>query len=337
MSFSYLRAFRYTTGVLAGYQTEPAGTFDSRGTQAPYFLPPNRAKIQGTLLLTHGMAARGVTDPRILTVGSSLAREGYAVVIPHYPEIRDLVVDPVSIDQIESDIQMIAGNEMWGSPKKIGVISASFSASLSTVAACRESCRELIAGVFCIGPFGDVHKLLEFMFSAAKCDPYGFYIVMKNFLFPEGHPLRLAFDHAARDNGLQREPPHLPGYLASLSADLQNEFERAKTDSEYRLERWRELSVQPRATGMMKEVNAIDYLEGLGAPLLLLHGRQDDVIPANESVRLYRRCKELGKETDMVITDLISHGTPQIGLSVPLQIHRIVGLVARFFRYTEKA
>lgn len=337
MSFSYLRAFRYTVDVLRGYQVQPSDWFESRGEPAPIFLPPAGKKPRATILLTHGMAALGNQDPRIFVVSSSLAKAGYRVLVPHFPEIKDLVVDPISIDHITSDIVNIAKDSDTNPSGKIGIISASFSASLSTVAACRKDANDYISAIFCIGPFGNVHRVLEFMFSDSKSDPYGFFIVMKNFLFSEEHPLRLAFDHAAKDNGLKRIPPLLGDYLNSLDIALQEEFQRALKDSHYRQERWKELSVQPRATGMMKEVNAIDYLENLKAPLLLLHGKGDDVIPAIESTRLYNRCLELGKKSHIVITELISHGTPQIGLHLPVQIHKTVSIVAQFFRYIENA
>jgi acetyl esterase/lipase len=69
---------------------------------------------------------------------------------------------------------------------------------------------------------------------------------------------------------------------------------------------------------------------GLQAPVFLLHGEDDRVVPSSESRVLAERLRRAGVDVDLVITPLLSHGNTAIGPRALLHAPTLVRGLARF-------
>ncbi len=54
-------------------------------------------------------------------------------------------------------------------------------------------------------------------------------------------------------------------------------------------------------------------------PILLIHGANDDVVPADESVKSYEKLKTLGFETELHILPNLGHGIDAKGLTLAME------------------
>ncbi|MBP6740080.1 MAG: hypothetical protein KA146_08810, partial [Leptospiraceae bacterium] len=55
-------------------------------------------------------------------------------------------------------------------------------------------------------------------------------------------------------------------------------------------------------------ISPIFYIHKMKSPVCLVHGKNDNVIPENESLTLASRMKEAGLDFYLEITGLLSHG-----------------------------
>ena len=69
---------------------------------------------------------------------------------------------------------------------------------------------------------------------------------------------------------------------------------------------------------------------GLQAPVFLLHGEDDRVVPSSESRVLAERLRRAGVDVDLVLTPLLSHGNTAIGPSALVHAPTLVRGLARF-------
>ena len=295
---------------------------------------PEDGNIRGTLLAVHGMTAKGNTDPRIHVLASAFAANGYEVILPHYPEIQKLTIDSGCIHQMEDDLLSLSRMEGRG---PVGVFSASFSGSLAMVAASGRA-RDAVRCMALVGPFGHVLSVVEHLFDAEDRDPYGFYVVLKNFLPGKGkrsEMLRRFFEEAALDDGLQRNPRHLPAVLADASPALREEFYRIQNDDEYRREIKERIMHHPSVLAIAERIDVIEHCGGIKAPVTLIHGDRDNVIPPAESRLLFDKLRDR-LPCKLCITPLISHGTVQYGIDVPLRVHQVTSSIAFFLRSLDR-
>jgi dipeptidyl aminopeptidase/acylaminoacyl peptidase len=86
-------------------------------------------------------------------------------------------------------------------------------------------------------------------------------------------------------------------------------FNRLRNDAGARVELWQQIVKNSAAMKkLVSEMDAYDKIHLMKAPLTLIHGSGDNVIPPSESLNLHYRMRELGKKSRLVVTPLISHG-----------------------------
>jgi len=69
---------------------------------------------------------------------------------------------------------------------------------------------------------------------------------------------------------------------------------------------------------------------GLQAPVFLLHGEDDRVVPSSEYRVLAEHLRRAGVDVDLVLTPLLSHGDTAIGPRALLHAPTLVRGLARF-------
>lgn len=264
---------------------------------------------RGTIIVVHGMALRGIEDPRMEVLGQSLASLGFTVYAPHFSEIANLVISTESWRKVSQVVQFVS--EKVGG--RVALFSASFSAGIVLVAACGEE-KNRISAVCTVGTLGSVDTTLDFLMGQQGIDDYGTMVVLWNFLkVPE--PVRDAFRTAAEDNGLQREVPQLPDKLARLKkADLEL-FNKLRHDRDFRLSEWRKFTATKQFQDLRANVSPSLHMKPVPFKVVLIHGEEDNVIPPSESTSLHREFVARGVSARLGITPLISHGHGSIGLA----------------------
>ncbi|MFH0976346.1 MAG: prolyl oligopeptidase family serine peptidase [Spirochaetota bacterium] len=277
-------------------------------------------KLSGkTILAIHGMSPLGADDPRFISACKSLSGCGYIVVAPHIESIRNLQIDPSAIDQIISIINTITDNKYICPEGRLSVFAASFAGGLALIASCNENIAQKISSICLIGSFSSMEKSIYYLLSNQDSDDYGRLIILKNFLkysINVSDEIYKALDIAISDNFLCREFPDLPGFLNTMPLKDYDIFIRLMNDPYFRQYHWDRIKKNRDFEQILDKVNSETTFNKISASILIMHGVNDKVIPALESIRLYNELRRTQVRTKLILSPLLSHSEMKINVNV---------------------
>jgi dienelactone hydrolase len=303
---------------------------------------PGPGNITRTVVLSAGVNPRGLDEPRLAAFARSIAARGIAVVTPELPDLVDFRVTPRLTDEIEDTAHWVAGQARLAPDGHVGLVGISFSGGLSIVAAGRQQLRQDVAYVVSLGGHGDLPRTLQFLGTGRLPDgtphpahDYGGVVVL--------HNVAGALVPPAQVDGLRE------GTRTYLLASTVYMTDKPRGLAMFERARQIEATLPEPARTLMHDVNTRDT-RSLGpqllptipafasapalspersapprAPVFLLHGADDRVVPAAETVALAQWLTARGTTVRYLITPLISHA--EVATAPP------VGEVWRLIRF----
>jgi hypothetical protein len=146
----------------------------SQGKMRGRLYAPDRRPSRMVLLVS-GLHPAGIDEPRLVAFARQLAGSGLAVVTPDIPELSRFEIAPAITDEIEaaalwlSELSTKPG--ATAGDGRIGLIGVSFSGGLSVVAAGRPTLRDRIAYVLSLGGHDDLPRVLRYLCLGAEARP----------------------------------------------------------------------------------------------------------------------------------------------------------------------
>lgn len=308
-----------------------ANAFDERALTVPWRGGSLRARLftprgasARAVLLVPGVHASGVDEPRLVGFARDLASMQHSVLAVELPDLARYRITPRTTDMIEDAAGWLSRQAALAPDGRIGLMGISFAGGLSIVAAGRPSIRERVAFVLSFGGHGDLPRTLRYLCTGIQPDgshrpphDYGVAVVLLGVaerVVPAAQvePLRaaiLAFLDGSRFDGID-------------PARAKQDFDHARALAD---------ALPEPARTLMGYVNARDVVHlgpilephaaALGgdpalspalspppaAAIYLLHGSDDNVIPAIESVLLADTLHAEGVEVHQLATPLITH------------------------------
>jgi len=128
--------------------------------------PHRRAAV-----LTSGLHVSGIDEPRLMRLARQLAASHVAVVTPDIPELSRFDVAPAITDAIEDAGVWLAGYPTLAPDRRVGLMGISFSGGLSIVAAGRPSLSSRVAYVFSLGGHDDLPRVLRYLCTGRERRP----------------------------------------------------------------------------------------------------------------------------------------------------------------------
>lgn len=292
---------------------------------AQFYRP--RGSVRRAALLVPGVHSFGVREPRLMALAKDLAGSGVAVMTMGLPDLMGYQITARSADVIEDAVAWMAKRQDLAPDGKVGMVGISFAGGLSIVAAGRESIRDKVAFVVSFGGHGELGRVLRYLATGEAVEAPGV----------TTHPphdygvaviLYAAADRvvpASQVEGL-RDGIRTFLYASQLTLVDMNEangmFAKAR-------EMVKALP-EPSATYLqwvndrnVKEMGPL-LVPHLGsqadaaaspelapslpaAPIFLLHGDEDTVIPTAESVVLSNYLREKDVDVRVLISHIITH------------------------------
>ncbi|RPI50232.1 MAG: hypothetical protein EHM55_21860 [Acidobacteria bacterium] len=271
-------------------------------------------------LLVSGVHPDGINEPRLIELARELAATGVVVVTPEIDDLTHYRLTARVTDTIEDAAAWMAARPDVFGAHRIGVIGVSFSGGLSVVAAGRPSVRDRIAYVVSFGGHGNLPRVLRYLCSGegAPQQPHDYAVTVvlhqaAELAVPAEQvaPLRHGVERFLEASALERTDPEkaeqLFAALRSMPPDLP---EPSATLLQYVNER----DVAALGARLMPYLPQLGQDPALspdrspvpGAPVYLLHGRDDNVIPAVETARLAEHLR--GKtRVRKLIGDFLTH------------------------------
>ena len=291
-----------------------------------------------TVLLIPGLHPGGIDEPRLMTFAREIARTGVTVVTPELPGLVQFRITSALTDSIEQAAGWLATQSGLAPTGKIGLIGASFSGGLSIVAAGRPSLRDQLLYVVSLGGHHDLPRVLYYLCTGLE-QP-----ALTAGVHDEGAPVTAGTRRPPHDYGVAIlllgmadrlvDSDHVEPFRRLLrrylSASYVDRYDPPQADREFaRIRAELGALTEPSANLIASlaggDVDALGpsllpYLDDYGgepslspsrspkpsAPVFLLHGREDSVIPASESQHLADDFR--GDVTvRLFLTDLLSH------------------------------
>jgi dienelactone hydrolase len=235
-----------------------------------------------------GVVPFGVDHPQVPILGKALARAGFAALLYWSPAMRDFRLDPEDIENIAMAYHWLIG-QPYVDPATSGLLGACVGGSFALMAAASPLIRERVAFLAAYAPYSSMWTLARDLASATRSCRDGYEpwrvdpLTRKVFVHSltallepdEAERLRSAFAAGRR-----------PFDGRCLSADGQAVYclltAQDKDEAETALQR-----LPPPLQARLAALSPLNYLKELQAPLIiLLHDREDQVIPVGESRRL---------------------------------------------------
>jgi dienelactone hydrolase len=301
-------------------------TFSGRhGERVARLFEPQRVRTR-PLLLSGGVHALGIEEPRLIAFAEALAQSGTPVITPALPDLEEYLVTPRLTDDIEDAARaVLAAPEVpRAADGRIGMLGISFAGGLSIVAAGRDALRDRVAFVFSVGGHARLPGVMRYACTGVQPDgrahpphDYGSVILLTN----------MAEDVVPPDQVVPlRRAVHQ--FLHASHVDM---FDKAQAARDFQAARDMEADLPAEARAFMHLVNTRDvrtlgrrllpYLDRWGqeaalspalsppprAPVFVMHAAGDDVIPASEANALGEYLQSRGVPVRVHVTSIIGH------------------------------
>ncbi len=307
------------------------GAYDERALQVAWRGGELRARLytprgasDRAMLLVPGVHAAGVDEPRLVQFARDLASVRHTVLTVELTDLTQYRITPRTTDMIEDAAAWLSRQPELAPDGRVGMMGISFAGGLSVIAGARPSLRDRVAFITSFGGHGDLPRTLRYLCTGVQADgshrpphDYGVAIILLSVadrVVPpdQAEPLRTAI-------------------LTFLEASRLDMVDKARSAAEFERARTLGAALPEPAATLMRQVNERDvvhlgpvllpHVTELGddtmlspdrapapaAPVYLLHGTDDNVIPAIESALLADTLRGRGVTVHHLATRLITH------------------------------
>ena len=321
------RTETFANAIAQGVTVLPRHTVPTRQGEvaAQWYRPDGR--VRRAALLVPGVHSMGIAEPRLTALAQDLAGSGVAVMTMALPDLMGYQITARSADVIEDAVTWMAMQPGLAPDGRVGIVGISFAGGLSIVAAGRPSVRDKVAYVVSFGGHGDLARVLKYLATGeavqapgvATHPPHDYGVAV--ILYAAADRVVPAEQVAALREGIGTFL--LASQLTLVNMDQANATFQKARDMVTALP-------EPSAT-MLRYVNDRN-VKALGpilvphlgleadpaaspelaptvpaAPVFLLHGDEDVVIPAAESVVLADYLRSKGVEVHLLLSQIITH------------------------------
>ena len=273
------------------------------GVADVYRIPDGEPRA--AVLLFLGANAAGRDDKDVINLGEALARSGFVVMFHWSPTMAlQRNIDPVEIDNLVRAFQFLEQQE-WVDPERVGIGGFCVGASFSLVAAADPRIRDRVRFVNAFGPYFDARELLIQVVTRSRIDQG---------VRTPWQPDRLTLEVFANELIETVDDPAdnellTKRYMTGESIDAQPVTSAGQTVARL-LE-----GVSPEEAARlyltlpedfregMDQISPSHYVDDIKAKLLILHDRDDELVPSAESRRLAAAMADRG---DIRYTELLS-------------------------------
>jgi pimeloyl-ACP methyl ester carboxylesterase len=246
------------------------------------------------LVLVPGASRRGKDDPLLVAFAEALARARFDVLVPDIASLRALRVSPANARDVADAVTYLA--QRSGAP--VGVAAISYAVGPAVLAALEPGVGKNVRFILAIGGYYDLRAAIAYFttgFFRERADApwrhqvpnaYGRWVFVRSNAARIADPRDRTTLAAIAERKLADPNANVADLVATLGAEgrpVQALLDNTDPEAVPAL-----IDALPEA--VRADIDALDLsrrdLSGLTAPLLLVHGRDDSIIPYSESVAL---------------------------------------------------
>jgi pimeloyl-ACP methyl ester carboxylesterase len=231
------------------------------------------AESDSPILIIHGVNPTGKNSLDLVRISEALAQAGYAVYVPDFAEMKKVHLRPEEAGNIKAIFQSIG--------RKAGIACFSYGCGPALVAAADPEIRDRVRFAIAFGGYFDIREALEYVITGPESD-----IGYLKWVY-----LRANTDLVENEND-QR------ALLKIFSAADPRNFRALLRAGPERLNR------------RLDALSPSRFIKGLRAPLILVHGINDPVIPAQQSVEFAEAARANGVSCSLTLLRMYGHVQP---------------------------
>ena len=243
-----------------------------------------------------GAVPQGKDDPRLVAFATTLARAGFAVLAPEIRGFRELRIRPADAQEIADAFTYLVHRPTLAPDGRAGMAAFSYSVGPALLAAMQDDIRDQVRFVVGVGAYHDLPRAMRFFTTGwfehdgtwqriTPDDTGKLVLVYSSLDYLAGGADRAVFDRMVAQR--MRDPrADLSALATALSPDAHVVYALAVNADPARFD---ELFARlPQA--MRADINQLDLaqhdLKMLQSQLILVHGKNDNLIPFPESLAL---------------------------------------------------
>jgi dienelactone hydrolase len=297
----YWRAAEFLSTLSALEETERGDHISTEDVTVPGAAGPIRARLyfltdqpRGPgLVVAHGVHYRGIDERRLVPFARSLAEQGLVVLTPEIADLADYRITASGIGIIRDAVGYLASRTDHVNRERVGVLGFSFAGGLALVAAAQPELHGKLASVTSVGGHHDLARVLNFLIHDEIETPAGLER-------EQAHEYGLV---VLLYGNLEQFVPSadLPALRSAFKAWLEEDRSRARTEANRRtskgadrlwslLEQGQLQTLAPELDALLaaqrptlSQLSPSGRLHQIDAPVFLLHGAHDSVIPPSET------------------------------------------------------
>lgn len=314
----------------------PATTIPTRHGAIPARLYVPEGRIRRAAVLTPGVHAMGIDEPRLRGLAGDLAASGIAILTIALPDLVHYRFTVESVDQIEDAAGWLAAQPGMAPDGTVGLMGISFAGGLSVVAAGRPGIRDKVAFVFSFGGHGNLPRVLRYLCTGLEpLPPDAPAGTTPHFRAPHDYGVAvILLGIADRIVPPDQVPALRHGIETFLTASQLTLVDMNKAKATFEQSQAIAATLPEPSAHLMRYVNErntkalgaelVPVLDRIGAeeyppplsaeqsptpsaPVYLLHGTEDTVIPAVETRLLAQSLRARGATVHPLLSGLITH------------------------------
>ena len=270
-------------------------TIEGRSGSADLYLP-GEGTPEAAIVLVPGAVPEGKDDKRLRKFAEGLARLQFAVLTPELSDYRELEIRTRQVTEVADAFRYLVNQQDLSPGGRTGIGAFSFGAGTAILAGLEEDLRQRVRFIFAVGAYHDLRRTIRY-FTTGYFETDG----RARYLEPSDYA-RVVFAYTALDHVSD------PGDRATLRAMLDAKVENASADisalagglgpegqSVYRLLTNTDPDVAsdlidslPQETRTLIDALTLadKGLDRLAARFILVHGKNDPLIPYSETIAL---------------------------------------------------
>ncbi len=277
-------------------------------------------EMTGTMLIVSGAAETGKADPRLRHLARTFARSGVTVLVPEFPMLKALQVRPEIGPAIQRAFTFLIRQPDLAPDGRAAIFAISFSVGPALMAALQPDVGPHLDLIVGLGGYFGVEPLLTYLTTGWYRDEHGTWRFHAPNRYGQWVYVLSSLD-TVRDGGDRaRLDAMARKRLADAQADITAEvtalgppgralYDLISNDDRHRVPGLiAGLPAAARERLQQLDVARLD-LSHLSAPVILLHGRQDDIVPYTASLALHEALPP-GRSRLFLVNDM-AHIDPQ--------------------------
>lgn len=268
-----------------------------KGTvKADLFLPQGNSKRSG-ILLNHGVIDTGKDDPRLKRFAEILCRSGFVVLIPDFKGMRSFRIGPSDIDEVQMAFTYFTSLKNYVLPQSCGLFGFSYGAGPTILAACRSAMRNKVRFIIAFGAYYDLKNVLSFIASGnfefegkryfQQPQEYGKWVFLANNLDHVVSTEDRSILQRILQVKLRDEKAPIDHFIPLLGKEGKNILALLSHSDPSQTEILIK-NLPPAIQTQIEALSVAPVMNKLHADLILAHGKDDDMIPFTETLRLAR-------------------------------------------------